>query len=76
MLNVHFGVVQQMTSMWLGSEHHEEPHYIGNRIPEVDQQLLRIKTPCNTTSEPCSFQQRTFWKVIAELVAFFMAFLC
>ena len=30
MHNVHLGVVWQMTSMWLDSEHHEEPNYIGN----------------------------------------------
>ncbi len=42
MHNVHLGVVRQMTSMWLDSEHHEEPYYIGNRVPELDKQLLRI----------------------------------
>ncbi|XP_040890672.1 uncharacterized protein LOC121189967 isoform X4 [Toxotes jaculatrix] len=62
MHNVHLGVVRQMASMWLDSEHHEEPYYIGNRIPELDHQLLRIKPPCNITRVPRSFQQRKFWK--------------
>jgi len=62
MHNVHLGVVRQMTSMWLDSEHHEEPFYIGNRVPELDKQLLRIKPPCNITRVPRSFQQRKFWK--------------
>jgi hypothetical protein len=62
MHNIHLGVVRQMTSMWLDSEHHGEPYYIGNRIPELDQQLMRIKPPCNITRVPRSFQQRKFWK--------------
>ncbi|KAI7801395.1 hypothetical protein IRJ41_011007 [Triplophysa rosa] len=42
MHNVHLGVVCQMVSMWLDSDNHEKPYYIGNRVNELDEQLLLI----------------------------------
>lgn len=62
MHNVHLGVVRQMASMWLDSDNHEKPYYIGNRVNELDQQLLLIKPPCNITRVPRSLQQRKLWK--------------
>ncbi|XDV26081.1 hypothetical protein PO909_029878, partial [Leuciscus waleckii] len=62
MHNVHLGVVRQMASMWLDSDNHEKPYYIGNRVNELDEQLLLIKPPCNITRVPRSLQQRRFWK--------------
>ncbi|XP_076836800.1 uncharacterized protein LOC143482340 [Brachyhypopomus gauderio] len=58
MHNVHLGLVRQMASMWLDSENHEKPYYIGNRVNELDEQLLLIKPPCNVTRVPRSLQQR------------------
>lgn len=54
--NVHFGVVRQMASMWLDSDNHDKPYYIGNRVNKLDQQLLLIKPPCNITRVPQSLQ--------------------
>lgn len=62
MHNMHLGVVRQMASMWLDSENHEKPYYIGNRVNELDEQLLQIKPPCSITRVPRSLQQRKFWK--------------
>lgn len=62
MHNIHLGVVRQMASMWLNSDNHEKPYYIGNRVNELDKQLLLIKPPCNITRVPQSLQQRKFWK--------------
>ncbi len=62
MHNVHLGVVRQMASMWLDSDNHEKPYYIGNKVNELDEQLLLIKPPCNITRVPRSLQQRRFWK--------------
>lgn len=62
MHNIHLGVVRQMASMWLDSDNHEKPYYIGNRVNELDEQLLLIKPPCNITRVPRSLQQRKFWK--------------
>nr|XP_033967044.1 uncharacterized protein LOC117467508 isoform X2 [Pseudochaenichthys georgianus] len=62
MHTVHLGVVRQMASMWLDSENHEKPYYLGTKVTELDQRLLLIRPPCNVTRVPRSLQQRRFWK--------------
>ncbi|CAJ1076493.1 uncharacterized protein LOC117467508 isoform X2 [Xyrichtys novacula] len=64
MHNIHLGVVHQMASMWLVSDNHEKPYYIGNRVNELMNSscllsLLAISQEC-----PDLFSKGSFGRLV------------
>ena len=54
------GVARHMSILWL--EKTNEPWYIGNKINNMNDMLLKIKPPSNITRAPRSFHERAQWK--------------
>ena len=54
------GVARHMSVLWL--EKSNEPWYIGNKINNMNDMLLKIKPPSNITRAPRSFHERAQWK--------------
>ena len=56
------GVTRALGCLWLESEHHNEPYYIGRQITAVDERLMSIRPPASITRAPRSIKLRCYWK--------------
>lgn len=62
MHSVILGVVRQFTKLWLDSQYHEEPYYIGKFTSTISKHLEAIK-PCSEVDRlPRCISERKFWK--------------
>jgi hypothetical protein len=59
---VDLGVMRQLASLWFDSPNHDKPWFIGNRIEDIDRELLQMQPPSNVTRSPRSLRTRAFWK--------------
>lgn len=56
------GVARSMTYMWVGSDNHENPWYVGRCIQVIDQKLHLIQPPSCVSRVPRSLRERNYWK--------------
>lgn len=56
------GVTKHVTGLWLDSTSKDELYYIGLRINNVDERLLKIKPPVSISRRPRSLTERCHWK--------------
>ena len=54
MHTVCLGVMKRLLTIWFNVEHKSHPAYIGSKVKEVDQQLIRITPPNSVTRTPRS----------------------
>ncbi|XP_040066795.1 uncharacterized protein LOC120840366 [Ixodes scapularis] len=54
------GVVSQLMDLWLCST--GQRWYIGNRLKELDEQIVKIHPPISFTRLPRPLSERSFWK--------------
>ena len=56
------GVMRQFSGLWLDSQNHRKPWYIGRQMKDLDRRLLKMQPPCEVTRYPRSLATRRFWK--------------
>lgn len=56
------GVVRRMLNLWLNSQNHNKPYYIGNFISLLDNLLLSIKPISDISRAPRSVSDWKHWK--------------
>ncbi|XP_043270733.1 uncharacterized protein [Venturia canescens] len=56
------GVVKTLVNALFDSSNNKKKFYIGTRIKEIDDKILRIKPPCEISRVPRSIQDRALWK--------------
>ncbi|XP_042144491.1 uncharacterized protein LOC121834781 [Ixodes scapularis] len=56
------GVMRQLLKLWLESEYHECPWYIGTKLPQLNGLLLALSPPTEITRTPRKFEDRAYWK--------------
>lgn len=56
------GVARSVTYMWVGSDNHDNPWYVGNCIPEIDCRLELIQHSSCVSRVPRSLRERSYWK--------------
>lgn len=59
---IDLGVSRQFGHLWFDSSNHQEPWYIGNKIPMIDDRLSHVCPPNEVTRLPRSVLQRAYWK--------------
>ena len=57
------GVSKWLINSWFNSHNHVEPYYIGRRVREIDNQLLKQRPPTEFSRPPRSIQKHfKYWK--------------
>ncbi|KAM7292842.1 uncharacterized protein ISCGN_025977 [Ixodes scapularis] len=56
------GVMRQLMKLWLDSENHSHPWYIGTQIPAMNKILLSMQPPSEITRTPRRLEDRAYWK--------------
>ncbi|XP_042147830.1 uncharacterized protein LOC120835975 [Ixodes scapularis] len=54
------GVMRQLLKLWLDTEHHSQPWYIGTKLVAMNAILLGILPPTEVTRTPRRFEDRAF----------------
>ncbi|XP_042144330.1 uncharacterized protein LOC120848781 [Ixodes scapularis] len=56
------GVMRQLLKLWLDTENHDQPWYVGTKLGVMNGILLGILPPTEITRTPRRFEERAFWK--------------
>ena len=57
------GVTKWLLHSWLNSRNHREPYYLGRKLKEIDELLLKQQPPHNFTRAPRSLAKHlNYWK--------------
>lgn len=65
------GVMRQLLKLWLESENHGCPWYIGTKLSQLNSLLLAVSPPTEITRTSRKFEDRAYWKA-SELRALFL----
>lgn len=60
--SVCLAVTKQITCLWQYSNHHKEDWYLGNKISDIDQEMMAINPPVEVTRSPRTVMERKCWK--------------
>lgn len=66
------GVMRQLLSLWIGSEHHNEQYYIGRKLKIVDSRLEAINPPSMITRKPRKLSTHFKYLKASEYRAFLL----
>ena len=66
------GVMRQLLSLWIGSEHHNEEYYIGRKLRIVDSRLKSINPPSIITRKPRKLSTHYKYMKASEYRAFLL----
>ena len=66
------GIMRQLLSLWIGSEHHNEQYYIGRKIKLVDNRLEAINPPSIITRKPRKLSTHFKYLKASEYRAFLL----
>ena len=66
------GVMRQLLSLWIGSEHHNEQYYIGRKLKVVDSRLKAINPPSMITRKPRKLSTHFKYLKASEYRAFLL----
>ena len=66
------GVMKQLLSLWIGSEHHTEQYYIGRKLTIVDSRLEAINPPSIITRKPRKLSTHFKYLKASEYRAFLL----
>lgn len=69
------GVVRQFVSLWFDSHNHGQRWYIGTKIRDANQRLVKITPPHEITRVPRKLDTRKFWKA-SEWRSFLLYSIC
>jgi len=66
------GVMRLLLSLWIGSEHHNEPYYIGRQVKTIDSRLETINPPSIITRKPRKLSTHFKYYKASEYRAFLL----
>eukprot|EP00732_Lithocolla_globosa_P002296 Lithocolla_globosa_v1_NODE_1464_length_2557_cov_5.754996.p1 type:complete len:810 gc:universal NODE_1464_length_2557_cov_5.754996:2476-47(-) len=57
------GIVKTLNSLWFSTKNHDEVWYLGDKVKEMDDELLQQQPPNNMSRKPRSIDKhRKYWK--------------
>ncbi|CAN7975908.1 unnamed protein product, partial [Ixodes persulcatus] len=56
------GVMRQLLKLWLESEYHDCPWYVGRKVSLLNSLLLAVSPPTEIKRTPRKFEDRAYWK--------------